>query len=67
MEMKQMMASLLAKIRTNQEQIKSIQVEMKAEIRANNEKFEVLEGTLVSQMDNHQARTKAMQEKLMPT
>jgi hypothetical protein len=45
MKMKQMMARLLAEIRTNGEEMKSIQEEMKAEIRTNNEKlrfFEVL-------------------------
>jgi hypothetical protein len=35
---------------------------IKAEIRANNENFEVLQGTLVSRMDIHQARTEAMQD-----
>jgi hypothetical protein len=33
------------------------QGKMEAEIEANNEKFEALRGTLLSQMDIHQART----------
>jgi hypothetical protein len=37
---------------------------MKAEISANNKTFEVLQGTLISQMDIHQARTEANQERL---
>jgi hypothetical protein len=37
--------------------------EMKAEMRASNKEFEVLQGALISQMDIHQARTEAMQEK----
>jgi hypothetical protein len=32
---------------------------LEAKMDANNEKFEVLKGTLVSQMDAHQARTEA--------
>jgi hypothetical protein len=47
--------------------MKSIQEEIKAEIRANNEKFEVLRGTLVSQMDIHQASTEALKKKWTPT
>jgi hypothetical protein len=35
---------------------------LEAKIEANNEKSEILSGTLVSRMDIHQARTKAMQE-----
>jgi peptidoglycan hydrolase CwlO-like protein len=64
MEMKQMMAHLLAEVRITREEMKSSQEEMKAEIRANNKKFAVLRGTLVSRMDIHQARTVAMQEKM---
>jgi hypothetical protein len=49
-----MEAKIGAEIRTSQE--------------ISNEKFEVLQGTLVSWMDIHQARTEAMQEtKRMPT
>jgi hypothetical protein len=36
---------------------------MEAKIQANIEKFEVLQDTLVSLMDIHQARTETMQEK----
>jgi hypothetical protein len=86
MEMEQMMAYLLAEIRTNQEEMKenirtndanlkemkeemtarleaSLQ-NMKAKIKANNEKFEVLQGTLVSWMDIHQASTEAIPEEI---
>jgi hypothetical protein len=37
---------------------------MKAEIRANSEKFEILQDTLASRMDIHQARTESTQEEL---
>jgi hypothetical protein len=39
--------------------------EMKVEIRAKNEKFKVLQSTLISWMDIHQARTEAKQEGLV--
>jgi hypothetical protein len=38
---------------------------MKDEIRANSEKFEVLQGTLISLMDAHYARTEANQKEIM--
>jgi hypothetical protein len=37
---------------------------VKAEIRANNPKFDVLQGAFMSQVDIHQARREAMQEKM---
>jgi hypothetical protein len=43
--------------------VAAVMAEMKASTEANNEKFEVLRGVLISQMDIHQARTEAMQEK----
>jgi hypothetical protein len=33
-------------------------------MEASNKKFEILKGTLVSQMDIHKAKTEAMQEKM---
>jgi hypothetical protein len=36
-----------------------------AEIRANSKKFEVFCGTLISQLDIHQARTESIQEKII--
>jgi hypothetical protein len=60
-----------AKMDTNQKEMNVKQErtdtnlnKMEAEIRANNEKFQVLQGTLVSQTDIHQARTEAVQEKM---
>jgi hypothetical protein len=39
--------------------------EMKAEIIANNEKFAVIQSTLISPMDAHDAKTEANHEELM--
>jgi hypothetical protein len=50
--MEQMMEGLLAVIRTNQ-----------ANKEADNEKSEVLQGTLVSRLDAHQAKIEANHEK----
>jgi hypothetical protein len=38
--------------------------EMNTETRANNEKFEILQDTLASQMDIHQAMTEYTQEEM---
>jgi hypothetical protein len=56
----------LARMEINQERmdakIGSSQGKMEVRIEANNEKFEVLQGTLVSHMDIHQARPVSTQE-----
>jgi FtsZ-binding cell division protein ZapB len=73
MEMQQMMERLLAKMDANQAEMKGDQEERKAEMKTNdkmlvrmeakieadNEKFEVLQDTLVSQIDAHQERIMA--------
>jgi hypothetical protein len=79
MEMEQMMAYLMAEIRTNREEMRAgqellkedmlakidaNQKKMEGRIHANNEKFEVLRGSLVSRMDIHQARTVSTQEEM---
>jgi hypothetical protein len=46
--------------------MKAVNERMEGQIQNTNEKFVVLQGTLVSQMDIHQTRTKAMQEKTDP-
>jgi hypothetical protein len=40
---------------------------MKAEVRANSEKFEVIQSTLVSRMDIHQARILTAQTEMKAT
>jgi exoribonuclease II len=69
MEMEQMTACLLTKmkaeIRINQakmdvnleEMKEEMMARLEAKIQANNEKLEVLQGTIISHMDSHQART----------
>jgi hypothetical protein len=42
-----------------------LEAKIKAEINTNNEKFEVLRSTVVSWMDIHEARTKAIQEEII--
>jgi hypothetical protein len=79
MKMEQILACALAKVNVMVERMDTNLREMKAEMRtdqeemtarveakieASNEKFEVLQDTLVSQMDIHQARTEAMKEKM---
>jgi hypothetical protein len=79
MEMEQLMARLLAEIRTNQAKADASLREMRAEmlakmetkqerldarIEANNEKFEVLEGTFVSRMDADHGKTEVNHEEL---
>jgi hypothetical protein len=44
-----------------QEKMEARLKEMKAEMKANNETFEVLRGTLVAQINIHEARTQANQ------
>jgi hypothetical protein len=59
---------MLAKMETNQQKMDAKMGtslrEMKTEIRANNEKFEVIQGTLISWMVIHQARTESIQEEM---
>jgi hypothetical protein len=64
MEMERMVERLVAAIE-KMDAKRRHQEKTEARINANNEKFEVLRGTLVSRMDTHQARTKAIQEEIM--
>jgi hypothetical protein len=63
--MDQILDYLLAKTNVMQERMEANLKEMKVEIKTNNKKFEVLQGTFVSQMDIHQARTEAIQEEII--
>jgi hypothetical protein len=45
-------------------EVEQLMVCQLAEIRANNRKFEVLQGTLVSRMDAHHAKTEGNHEEL---
>jgi hypothetical protein len=60
-EMKASQEETKAEIRTNQEEMKTNQERMEAKREVNNKNFEVLQGTLVSQIDIHKTRTEANQ------
>jgi hypothetical protein len=47
---------------SQEEMMAGLEAKIKGKIDTNNEKFEVLQGTLISQMDIHQARTQSTQE-----
>jgi hypothetical protein len=48
-----------------EELIRRLEAKIEAEIKTNNEKCEVIQRTLISWMDVHQARTEAIQEEIM--
>jgi hypothetical protein len=51
-------------MKATQERTEANLREMNPEVRANNENFEVLQGTLVSWVDIHQARTECTWEEM---